>query len=138
MNQSDNNLLVGILIFTIGFLSAATGQFYPEFKILIRLAFIFSLIYLFLGWYIFRSYFPGGNPLLLFVMGFFYSGIFLASVFHASGWPLASTFVCFTPVWIIAQISLVLSQRKKLSRESVIQFMIESGLLMGLAIYMII
>ena len=56
MKQSGNNLLIGILIFTIGFLTAALVQFYPETKILIRIAFVFSMIYLALGWYTIPDY----------------------------------------------------------------------------------
>lgn len=138
MKQSANNLLIGILIFTIGFLSAAFAQFYPETKILIRIAFVFSVLYLALGWYIFRSYFPEGHPLLLFIMGFLYAGVFIACVFTAAGWPLATTIICFAPVWVAAQILIVIAIRKKLSRESVVQFLIEGGLLLILSIFLLI
>ncbi|MDP3002161.1 MAG: hypothetical protein Q8N38_03415 [Bacteroidales bacterium] len=137
MKQSDNNLLIGILIFTIGFLSAALAQFYPETKILIRIAFVFSMIYLALGWYIFRSYFPEGHPLLLFIMGFLYSGVFIASVFDAANWPLAKTLISIAPVWVAAQILIVIAIRKKLSRESFVQFLIEAGLMLILSIILL-
>jgi hypothetical protein len=138
MKQSGNNLLIGILIFTIGFLSASLAQFYPETKILIRIAFAFSMIYLALGWYIFRSYFPEGHPLLLFVMGFLYSGILIASVFEATKWPLATTIIGIAPIWVAAQILMVILIRKKLSRESFVQFLIEGGLMLLLTITLII
>ncbi|MCX6254360.1 MAG: hypothetical protein NTV31_07775 [Bacteroidia bacterium] len=138
MKQSGNNLLIGILIFAIGFLSAALVQFYPETKILIRIAFAFSIIYLALGWYIFRSYFPEGHPLLLFLMGFLYSGMFIASVFEATNWPMATTIAFFSPIWVAAQILIVIIIRKKLSRESFVQFLIEAGLLLILSIVMLI
>ena len=138
MKQSGNNLLVGILIFTIGFLSAALVQFYPEVKILIRIAFAFSLIYLALGWYIFRSYFPEGHPLLLFFMGYLYAGVFIASVFEATGWPLGTIIVSLAPVWVAAQILIVIAIRKRLSRESFVQFLIEEGLMLILTITLII
>ena len=137
MKQYGNNLLIGILIFTIGFLSAALAQFYPETKILIRIAFIFSMIYLALGWYIFRSYFPEGRPLLLFIMGYLYSGVFIASVFGAIGWPLATTMISIAPVWALGQIILVIVLRKKMPKEGFVQFMIEGGLMLILSIVML-
>jgi hypothetical protein len=138
MKQQDNRLLVGILIFTIGFLSATLVQFYPETKILIRIALIFSVFYLILGWYIFRSYYHEGSFPVLFLMGYLYSSVFMAAVLEATGWALSTTMVSFTPVWVLAQILVVLKIRKKLSRESLIQFLIEAALLLILSVILLI
>ena len=138
MKNSQNNLLTGILIFTIGLLAAGFSQFYPETKMLIRITFIISLIYLTLGWYIFRSYFGGGNPLLLFIMGYLYSGIFMAAVFKATGWPLSSSVVSFAPIWVLGQIILLITLRKKISKEGFAQFLIETGLLVVLTVALLV
>lgn len=137
MKQSVNNLVISILVFTIGFLSAVLAQFYPETKILIRIAFVFSTFYLALGWYIFRSYYPEGQPFLLFIMGYFYASIFIASVFSATAWPLATTMVCISPIWALGQIILVIRYRRKMSREGFTQFLIEGGLMLVLSILLI-
>jgi len=138
MKQSGNNLVISILIFTIGFISAALAQFYPETKVLIRIAFAFSMIYLTLGWYIFRSYFPEGNPLLLFVMGFLYANVFITSVFAAAQWPMATTMISISPIWATGQIVLVIVLRGKMSKEGFVQFLIEAGLLLILSVILLI
>jgi len=137
MIKLRNNMQTGIRIFTIMFLSAFFVQYYPETKILVWVAITFSIIYLILGWYIFRSYFPEGSPPLLFLMGYLYSGVFLASVFVATGWPLSTTMTYFSPIWALVQIIIIITIRKKLSRESFIQFLIEAGLLLILSVFLV-
>ncbi|TAL62228.1 MAG: hypothetical protein EPN88_13575 [Bacteroidetes bacterium] len=138
MKQKENNLLTGILIFAIGFLSAALSQFYPETKILIWITLVFSIIYFAFGWYIFRSYFPDGSFPVLFLMGYLYSGVFLAAVFGAKQWPLSGTMIPFSIVYVLAQILIVIKMRKKLSGESYIQLLIEAGLLLTLSLTLLI
>ena len=137
MTKLHNNMRTGIGIFTIIFLSAFFVQYYPETKILVWVALIFSIIYLIMGWYIFRSYFPEGSPPLLFFMGYLYSGVFIAAVFVATGWPLSTTLAYFSPIWALVQIIIIITIRKKLPRESFIQFLIEAGLLLMLSVYLI-
>ena len=137
MKKPLNNLLTGILIFAIGFLAAILSQLYPETKILIRITFIIAMIYLSLGWYIFKSYFPEGHPILLFLMGYLYSSILIASVFSSTGWPMASTIITISPVWVIGQIILVVVLRKKIAGEALTQFVIEAGFLLILSIFLL-
>ncbi len=138
MSKPVKNLLTGILIFTIGFISALFSQIYPDVKILIRITFIMSIIYLSLGWYIFRSYIPEGHPLLLFIMGYLYAGVFMASVFAATGWPLSQTIASTAPIWVIGQTILIVVLRKKMTQEVFMQFLIETGLLLILSISLLI
>jgi hypothetical protein len=86
----------------------------------------------------FKFYIPEGHPLILFIMGYLYSGVFIASVFAATGWPLSQMVVNFAPVWIMGQIVLVVFLRKKMTREIFVQFFIEAGLLLLLAIFLLI
>jgi len=49
-----------------------------------------------------------GILFILFFMGYLYASVFIASVFGAAGWPLATTMISFSPVWAIGQIILVI------------------------------
>jgi len=138
MKQPANSLLITILIFTIAFLSALLAQFNPDAKILIRLTLLFSFVYLFLGWYIFKYYFPDGIFPIRFLMGYLYSSIMITAVFSAAHWPLSSVMVTISPFWALAQSGVVLMIRKKLSVECFIQLLIEAGLMLILSVLMII
>jgi len=138
MKKSSRNLLPGILIFTIGFLSALFAQLYPETKILIRITFIISLTYLLLGWRIFNNYIPDINPVIRFIPGYLYASLFITLVFGATKWPLASTIIAISPLWIIGLILFIVLLRKQMLREALIQFIIETAFLLFLDIYLLI
>jgi hypothetical protein len=138
MKQPANNLLITILIFTIAFLSAALAQFYPDAKIFIRITLLFSFVYLFLGWHIFKYYYPNGIFPIWFLMGYFYSSILITAVFSAAEWPLSTIIITISPVWALAQSGVVLMIRKKLSVECFIQLLIETGFLLILSVLMIL
>lgn len=137
MKKPTNTLLPGILVFAVGILAAFFSQLYPDTKILIRITFIIAIIYLSLGWYIFKSYIPEAESPLLFLMGYLYSSIFIASVFSTTGWPLASTIISLSIVWIIAQVILIIALRKKMTKEALTQFIIETGFLLILDIFIL-
>jgi hypothetical protein len=132
-----NNPQTGLRIFIITFLAAVFTQYYPDVKILVSIVIVFSIIYLTLGWYIFRGYFREGSHPLVFLMGYLYSGVFISSVFGAKGWPLSITMVGFSPVWAVSQLIFVFIIRKKLPRESFIHFLFEGGLLVILSLFLI-
>jgi hypothetical protein len=138
MKQPGNKLLISILIFTIAFLSATLAQYYPGTRILIRIAFLFSIIYLFLGWHIFRYYLPDQIFPLRFFMGYLYASLLITSVFAATQWPMSSILITVSPLWVLIQLILVYLLRNKLSRECFYQLLIEGGLMMILSVLMII
>jgi hypothetical protein len=93
-----------------------------------------SLVYLLSGWYLFRGYHPEGHPLLLFLTGFLYASVFIAFTFRSAEWPLAGTFLYLAPVWAIAQLAITVMIREKLSKEGLIQFLTEGGIMLILTI----
>jgi hypothetical protein len=93
-----------------------------------------SLIYLFTGWFFFKGYNPEGHPLLLFLSGYLYAGIFIAFSFYAFGWPLNETFIYMAPFWSLIQIVMTTVIKSKLSKGSFIQFLIEGSLLLVLSV----
>jgi hypothetical protein len=93
-----------------------------------------SLAYLISGWYLFRGYNPEGPVLLLFFTGYLYASVFMAFTFKAADWPLAGTMLYFAPAWAIAILVITVLIRKKLSKEGLIQFLTEGGIMLVLSI----
>lgn len=125
-------------IFTTGILSAFLLCYFPGSNLLKWILLGVILIYLFLGWYLFKAYHPHGHTLLLFIMGYLYSGIFVGSLFAIKKWPLAETVMNVTVIWAIAQLTLVITLKNKLTPKNLIQFLIEATLMLGLSIFQIV
>jgi|LSQX01.3.fsa_nt_gb hypothetical protein len=134
MKQINQKFNVGIILFIIAILLAGLNFIIPSTKILIWALLLISLVYLLFGWYIFKSYYPEGNKLLLFLMGYLYSGVFIAAVFSASSWPMAKTFISLALVWAIIQLLIIIFSRQKIDRKVFIQLIIEAILLLIVAI----
>jgi hypothetical protein len=138
MKKTSPLSVICTVIFLIGIIAAFLGNINTGNMIMIWTLMIVSVIYLFSGWYIFKGYHPDGHPILLFLMGYLYSAIFMAFAFVTAGWPMAKTFIVIAPVWAIIQIAMVTVIRKKLSRGNFIQFLIEGGIMIILSIVAII
>ena len=130
--------IICTIIFFIGIVAAFLGYLIPEAKTLKYTLLAVSFIYLFSGWYIFKGYHPDGHPLLLFLMGYLYSSVFLAFAFVTFSLPGAKTFIFIAPFWAATQLIMVAAIRKKLSKEGFIQFLTEGGLMIILSIILLI
>jgi hypothetical protein len=137
MEKISLRFSIGIIIFSLSVLISILAIFLPESEILIKGTLIITLVYLVLGWLIFKGYYPEGNPLLLFLMGYLYSGIFIGVVFYLTDWPLNETIITITPFWVAFQLLIAYSIRKKIRRRVWVQFFIESLILMSLSIGLI-
>jgi hypothetical protein len=93
-----------------------------------------SFAYLISGWFIFRGYNPEGTALLLFFTGYLYASVFIAFAFKAAEWPLSKTMLFAAPAWAVAQLVITLLIRKKLSKEGLIQFLTEGGIMLILSV----
>jgi hypothetical protein len=121
-------------IFLIGIIAILFSSRNPTALTPVWILFGVSLTYLLSGWYIFRGYNPEGHPLLLFFTGYIYASIFIAFGFKAAAWPLAGTMLFVSPVWAVALLVITMLIRKKLSKEGIIQFLTEGGILLILTI----
>jgi hypothetical protein len=133
-----SNTFLVIRLFTIGITSAALSQLHPEVKFLIWIVFSIALIYLLSGWYLFKAYYPGGHPIILFGMGYFYAGVFIGSVFAATRWPFAETMMAISVFWAVAQTAVVIILRKKMPTKNFFQFLLEASLMLALTIFQIV
>lgn len=137
MTPSLFNRRTGLRIFVISFIAAFAAQYYPETKMLIWVTITFSFIFIVSGWYLFRSYFPEGSFPVLFLMGYLYSGVLIASVFGAKQWPLSGTMVPFSMAYVLVQFLIIIKIWKKLNKASLIQLLFEAGVMLGLSILLI-
>lgn len=130
--MKSNKVLLSLctILFLAGIISAFFGFSDQGNRILTCLLLIVSVIYLISGWYIFRGYHPEGHPLLLFIMGYLYAGVFMAFTLASAAWPLAKTFLFIAIAWVVVQTIMVLAIRQKLSLSSLAQFLIEAGLML--------
>jgi len=118
--------VITTLIFLTGLLAAFIGHLNPGSMPFVWITLTVTIIYLCAGWYLFYGYYPSAHPLLLFVFGFLYAGVFISFTFFIAGWPLYKTMLSVSPFWCIAIIALVLILRKKLSAPGIIQFIAEA------------
>lgn len=130
--------IICTIIFSIGIVTAFLGYLIPEAKTLKCILLAVSFIYLFSGWYIFKGYHPDGHPLLLFLMGYLYSSVFIAFAFVIFSWPGAKNFIFVAPFWAATQLIMITVIRRKLSKENFIQFLTEGGLMLVLSIVLLI
>jgi len=138
MGKSINKTTVTTSVFTIGIILSFLSHYFPETKILIWILLAISLIYLSIGWYLFRAYHPEEHPVLLFFIGYFYAGVFIGSVFAASERPLTQTMMMASVFWAVAQMVVIIIIRKKMPRKGFIQFLIEASLMLLMAVWQII
>ena len=115
--------LISIVASFFGFLNQGNG-----FLKLILI--VVSLIYLFSGWYFLKGYYPEGHPLVLFLMGYLYAGVFMAFAFVTAMWPLDKSMLAAAIAWSLIQMAMVTVVRKKIPREGFIQMLIESGIML--------
>jgi hypothetical protein len=134
MKKNPVLAIICTTIFLIGIIAILLSSRNPNSTIPSRVLLAVSLVYLISGWYIFRGYHPEGHSLLLFFIGFLYASVFMAFTFKAAAWPLAGTFLYMAPVWAIGQLVLTVVIRKKLSKEGLIQFLTEGGIMLILTI----
>jgi hypothetical protein len=95
-----------------------------------------SFTYLFGGWYFFKGYHPEGKPLVLALLGYFYSsifiGFFISFLLSDPGFMTgASTFWCIVLIVVVTIIKII-KHLKGLN-----QFYIEAIILLALAILQI-
>jgi len=126
----------GRLIFTAGLFLSLSALFVPAPKIIWSILLI-SIIYLGLGWYLFKGYYPQKNVHLLFLMGYLYASVFITVIFFASDWPMKDILQIFALICSIIQFLIVISLRKKLIREIFSKFIIKAGFLLMLSIIML-
>lgn len=137
MKETTFRTPIAISIFTIGILSTLLSSYFPEARILTWVLLVISSIYLFLGWFLFKGYHPEGEPVLLFLMGYLYSSIFISSAFASADWPFAGVMAKVSIVWATIQIVLIFILRKKMAVKGFVQFLIEAGLLLFMAVLLI-
>lgn len=138
MKQINYKSNIALLVFIIGILLSILTLLIPNTNILYLGTLVISLLYLVMGWYLFKGYFPEGHTLLLFLFGYLYSGVFIAATFYGAEWPLAKIFVNISPVWSVILFSLIFIFRRKMPKKGLIQFIIEAGVLLLLSILLII
>jgi uncharacterized protein involved in response to NO len=134
MKKNSVLTVICTTIFLIGIIAILFSNRNPESMTPAWILLAVSLVYLLSGWYLFRGYHPEGHPLLLFFTGYLYASVFIAFTFRSAGWPLAETFLYVAPVWAVAQLVITVMIRKKLSKEGLIQFLTEGGIMLILTI----
>jgi hypothetical protein len=134
MKKNPVLAIICTTIFLIGIIAILLSSRNPGSSIPSHVILAVSLVYLISGWFIFRGYHPEGHPILLFLIGFLYASVFMAFTFKTAVWPLAGTMLFLAPVWAIGLIVLTVMIRKKLSKEGLIQFLTEGGIMLILTI----
>ena len=137
MEKILNRSTFTILVFATGIILSFLSSCFPEARILTWVLMFISIIYLFLGWFLFKGYYPEGEPVLLFLIGYLYSGIFMSSAFASADWPFAGVLAKASIVWATIQIVLIFILRKKIPVKGFVQFLIEVGLLVIMAVLII-
>ena len=138
MKKSDYKFIIGVTVFIIGLLITVLLQINQSSSLLCWASFCISLFYLLFGWFFFKGYFPEGHPLLLFLFGYLYSGIFISIFFWSKVLPLAKVFIFLAPLWVIILAILILSLKKKIPKIGFRQFSIEGLLLLIISIVLLI
>jgi hypothetical protein len=134
MKQLFSRTTVTILIFAVAIISAFIAPYLPWWNKVKYIVLSASLIYIFLGWYLFQGYHPTGHIGLLVLTGYLYSCVFMSLVFSIFEWPFAQMLLSVSFFWIAGLIVLIIVLRKKMPLRGFTQFLIEAGLMLGLVV----
>jgi len=138
MKQINYFSNVTLILFLAGILLSALSFIFPDVKNLYIGILFIAILYLVLGWYLFRGYFKNSHPLVLFLFGYLYASIFLAATFKFADWPLSETLVCLSLFWAFVLFALIVVLKKKMPAGGFIRFIIEACLMIVLSILLII
>ncbi len=138
MKQVNYKFIIGVTVIVIGLLITVLLQINQSSTLLCWASFCVSLFYLLFGWFFFKGYFPEGHPLLLFLFGYLYSGVFISLFFWSKELPIAKVFMGLTPLWALFQTVLVLFLKKKMPNIGGRQFFIEGLLLIIISLILFI
>ncbi|MBN2633532.1 MAG: hypothetical protein JXR66_08255 [Bacteroidales bacterium] len=138
MKNQKTLSIICTLLFLTGIVAAFFGFLNQGNRLFTYLLLLVTVIYLILGWYIFRGYYPDGHPLLLFLMGYLYASVVMSWTFTSAGWPLSNTFLWVGVAWVLIQSAMVTAVKKKLSPAAFTQFLIEALLMLIMTIAMLL
>ena len=130
MNPHPVRFMITTSLFTVAITASFLGYFLPRTGIGMHILMACIIIYLLFGWYFFRAYYPEGLLVTRFVMGYFYAGIFMGSLFVTADWPLKKIMIMASVLLIGLQAGLVLLNRNKIPRRGSFQFLIQAILLL--------
>jgi hypothetical protein len=132
--ENKTKAFISLIIFLIGLFSAIFSPLFHDLKFLIWITLGISFTYLFCGWYLLKGYYPNGKTIVLFLIGYCYSGVFIGSVFSAIKWPFAEFITGMSIFWTVAIIVFMTVLRKKIPQVGLIRFSIEASLMLILSI----
>lgn len=129
--MKKTNLLRAIssLVFLMG-VTAGCLQIFSITDSFTRILFLVSMIYLLTGWLLFKGHLESGHSVLLFFIGYLYASIFFTIYVVFENWPMAEIFSWINPLWVGVLILLIIVYRKKIPYAGLIQFIIESFILL--------
>lgn len=130
--------IICTLLFLTGIVAAFFGFLNQGNKLFTYLLLFVTIIYLVLGWFIFRGYYPDGHPLLLFLMGYLYASVFISFTLTTAAWPMSNTFLVIAIAWVLIQAAMVTAVKKKLNPAAFTQFLIEALLMLIMIIAMLL
>jgi hypothetical protein len=99
---------IGHILFSIGILSTILAYFTYSVPLYAWITLAITFTYLAFGWLIFKRYVHGSNALINFLLGYFYSGTFLGTVFISRKWPGASDLLHMSVFWAVVAFCFVI------------------------------
>ncbi len=138
MKTKNPVFLISTFLFLVGIISTLLSHRLPNMKTFVFVALAVTILYLFTGVWLFKGYYPDAHPLLRFLLGYLYAGVFIAFTLVSADWPLARMFLSFAPAWIIALFAIVIYQRNKVPKEGFYQFLIEGSVMLLLNIFLLL
>jgi hypothetical protein len=135
--QTKVRKVVSDSIFLLGIGCILLSSIFHLSDIFYWLTGLFSLIYFFGGWYLFKGYFPEGNSIFLFLIGYIYSGIFMGAAFASKTFLPSVEFLKASLFWsiilIATNIVAILLDREKYQK-GLKYFLIQAIILLILSI----
>ena len=131
MKPHPIRLLVANTLFAIAIIASFLAHSHPRSGLLIYILLASFMIYFLFGWYLFKAYHPVGLIPMRFIMGYFYSGIFIGPLFVVADWPFTTIMLWAAVFWIALQLGLVLASRKTLPGYGYYQFLIEAIIMLA-------
>ena len=131
MKPHPTRFFLANTLFAVAIISSFLAHFHPRSGLLMYILLASFMIYFLLGWYLFKAYHPEGLVPVRFIMGYFYSGIFIGPLFVVADWPFTTIMLWAAVFWIALQLGFVLASRRTIPKYGYYQFLIEAFIMLA-------
>lgn len=131
--QTKTRKVIGRSIFLGGVLCILLSSIFHSSSVFYWFTGAIGLIYLLGGWFFFKGYYPTGQPILIFFLGYIYSGFFIGFAFASSEIEILKAYFLWSIILIVL-LGLAVFSKKENYQKGLKYFSLEAVIMLLLSI----